>query len=65
MRRQSEAETAVSICIFHFIKAGAMALGVGADLVDPKALREGNSALLTERARQFLEIVQLTRAPCS
>jgi 2-dehydro-3-deoxyphosphogluconate aldolase/(4S)-4-hydroxy-2-oxoglutarate aldolase len=45
-----------------FIKAGAMALGVGADLVDPKALREGNSALITERARQFLEIVQVTRA---
>jgi 2-dehydro-3-deoxyphosphogluconate aldolase/(4S)-4-hydroxy-2-oxoglutarate aldolase len=45
-----------------FIKAGAMALGVGADLVDPKALREGNSALLIERARQFLEIVRVTRA---
>ena len=45
-----------------FIKAGAMALGVGADLVDPKALREGNAALLTERAREFLEIVQVTRA---
>lgn len=45
-----------------FIKAGAMALGVGADLVDPKALREGNSALITERARQFLEIVRVTRA---
>ena len=45
-----------------FIKAGAMALGVGADLVDPKALRAGNSALITERARQFIEIVQLTRA---
>ncbi|HEY3025076.1 MAG TPA: bifunctional 4-hydroxy-2-oxoglutarate aldolase/2-dehydro-3-deoxy-phosphogluconate aldolase [Pyrinomonadaceae bacterium] len=48
-----------------FIKAGAMALGVGADLVDPKALREGNSALITERARQFLEIVQSTRASCA
>jgi 2-dehydro-3-deoxyphosphogluconate aldolase/(4S)-4-hydroxy-2-oxoglutarate aldolase len=48
-----------------FIRAGAMALGVGADLVDPKALREGNSALITERARQFLEIVQLTRASCA
>jgi 2-dehydro-3-deoxyphosphogluconate aldolase/(4S)-4-hydroxy-2-oxoglutarate aldolase len=48
-----------------FIKAGAMALGVGADLVDPKALREGNSALITEHARQFLEIVQLTRASCA
>ena len=45
-----------------FIKAGAMALGVGADLVDPQALREGNGTLITERTRQFLEIVQVTRA---
>lgn len=45
-----------------FIKAGALALGVGADLVDTQALREGNGALITERARQFLEIVQTTRA---
>ncbi len=44
-----------------FIKAGAMALGVGADLVDPRALREGNASLITERARQFLEIVRLAR----
>jgi 2-dehydro-3-deoxyphosphogluconate aldolase/(4S)-4-hydroxy-2-oxoglutarate aldolase len=46
-----------------FIKAGAMALGVGADLVDPQALREGNTTLITARARQFLEIVRMTRAP--
>lgn len=44
-----------------FIKAGAMALGVGADLVDMKALREGNAELITERARQFLEIVREAR----
>jgi 2-dehydro-3-deoxyphosphogluconate aldolase/(4S)-4-hydroxy-2-oxoglutarate aldolase len=44
-----------------FLRAGAMALGVGADLVDPQSLREGNSALITERARQFLDIVQVTR----
>ena len=44
-----------------FIKAGAMALGVGADLVDMAALREGNDGLLTERARQFLEIVRTAR----
>ncbi|MDX6530714.1 MAG: 2-dehydro-3-deoxyphosphogluconate aldolase / (4S)-4-hydroxy-2-oxoglutarate aldolase [Blastocatellia bacterium] len=44
-----------------FIKAGAMALGVGADLVDPKALREGNEELITERARQFLELVREAR----
>ena len=43
------------------IKAGAMALGVGADLVDTKALREGNDQLITERARQFLEIVRDAR----
>src|ERR1700686_2683725 len=45
-----------------FIKAGARALGVGADLVDLKALSEGNEGLITERARQFLEIVQVARA---
>ena len=44
-----------------FIKAGAMALGVGADLVDMKALREGNDDLITERARQFIEIVHAAR----
>jgi len=44
-----------------FIKAGAMALGVGADLVDMKALRDGNDQLITERARQFLEIVREAR----
>jgi len=32
-----------------------MALGVGADLVDTKALREGNDQLITERAQQFLK----------
>ena len=45
-----------------FIKAGAMALGVGSDLVDLNALREGNSELITERTREFLEIVQAARA---
>jgi 2-dehydro-3-deoxyphosphogluconate aldolase/(4S)-4-hydroxy-2-oxoglutarate aldolase len=44
-----------------FIKAGAMALGVGADLIDPKALREGNESLIIERARQFLDIVREAR----
>ncbi len=44
-----------------FIKAGAFALGVGADLVDLQALREGNHYILTERARQYLEIVETAR----
>jgi len=44
-----------------FIKAGATALGVGADLVDLKALREGNAAVVTERARKLVGIVQTAR----
>ena len=44
-----------------FIKAGASALGVGADLVDLKALREGQDDVITERARQFVEIVREAR----
>jgi 2-dehydro-3-deoxyphosphogluconate aldolase/(4S)-4-hydroxy-2-oxoglutarate aldolase len=44
-----------------FIKAGASALGVGTDLVDLKALREGKDSLITERARQFVEIVRTAR----
>lgn len=45
-----------------FIKAGAAALGVGTDLVDVKAIRECNAALVTERARQFVEIVRNARS---
>ncbi len=44
-----------------FIRAGAAALGVGADLVDIKAIREGQGALITERAKQFLQIVREAR----
>jgi 2-dehydro-3-deoxyphosphogluconate aldolase/(4S)-4-hydroxy-2-oxoglutarate aldolase len=45
-----------------FIQAGACALGVGADLVDLKALREGNAALLTERARRYVDVVKSARS---
>jgi 2-dehydro-3-deoxyphosphogluconate aldolase/(4S)-4-hydroxy-2-oxoglutarate aldolase len=45
-----------------FIKAGAAALGVGSDLVDTKALREGRDSLLPERARQFIDIVKQARS---
>jgi len=44
-----------------FIKAGAMALGVGAELVDLNALREGHDEVITERARQYLSIVRDAR----
>ena len=44
-----------------FIKAGASALGVGADLVDVQAIREGNQSVVTERAREFVRIVREAR----
>jgi 2-dehydro-3-deoxyphosphogluconate aldolase/(4S)-4-hydroxy-2-oxoglutarate aldolase len=45
----------------EFIKAGSTALGVGADLVDLAALRQNGAATLTERARQFVELVRAAR----
>ena len=48
-----------------FIKAGAAALGVGADLVDIKAIREGQSGIITERAKQFVQIVHEARKDIS
>ena len=44
-----------------FIRAGAAALGVGSELVDIKAIREGQASLITERAKQFVEIVREAR----
>lgn len=45
-----------------FIRAGASALGVGADLVDLQALRRGEAETITERARKFLSLVAEARA---
>lgn len=45
-----------------FIKAGASALGVGTDLVDVKAIRAGEGHVVTERAKQFVEIVGAARS---
>jgi 2-dehydro-3-deoxyphosphogluconate aldolase / (4S)-4-hydroxy-2-oxoglutarate aldolase len=45
-----------------FIAAGAFALGVGADLVDPVALREGNSAKITSAAQELVHAVLSARA---
>lgn len=45
-----------------FITAGAFALGVGADLVDMAAIREGRAAQVTDRAREYVRIVRETRA---
>jgi len=45
-----------------FIHAGAFALGVGADLVDLGALRRGEAALITDKARQYVAAVAAARA---
>jgi 2-dehydro-3-deoxyphosphogluconate aldolase/(4S)-4-hydroxy-2-oxoglutarate aldolase len=45
-----------------FLKAGAFALGVGADLVDTKALRQGQDQVITDRARQYVQIVNEVRS---
>jgi 2-dehydro-3-deoxyphosphogluconate aldolase/(4S)-4-hydroxy-2-oxoglutarate aldolase len=45
-----------------FIKAGALALGVGADLVDLQAIRDGKASVVSERAREFVRIVKEARA---
>jgi len=45
----------------EFLEAGAFALGVGADLVDPKAIAAGHPEMITENARKYLAIVHKFR----
>jgi 2-dehydro-3-deoxyphosphogluconate aldolase/(4S)-4-hydroxy-2-oxoglutarate aldolase len=45
----------------EFLEAGAFALGVGADLVDLKAIAKGQADLITENARKYLAIVRTFR----
>ncbi len=44
--------------IADFFNAGAVAVGVGTDLVDFKAMRTGNLEIVEEKARKYLEIVK-------
>ena len=44
-----------------FIEAGAAAVGVGADLVNTKAIRAGQPEKVTEAARAFIEAVRNAR----
>jgi 2-dehydro-3-deoxyphosphogluconate aldolase/(4S)-4-hydroxy-2-oxoglutarate aldolase len=46
----------------EFIEAGAAALGIGGELVQPEALKSNKPELIVETARKFLEIVTTTRA---
>lgn len=45
-----------------FIAAGAYALGVGADLVDAQALREGNAQKITAAAKELVNAIAAARA---
>jgi 2-dehydro-3-deoxyphosphogluconate aldolase/(4S)-4-hydroxy-2-oxoglutarate aldolase len=45
-----------------FLEAGAFALGVGADLVNTKAMAEGKPEIVTESARKYLAVVKEFRA---
>jgi 2-dehydro-3-deoxyphosphogluconate aldolase/(4S)-4-hydroxy-2-oxoglutarate aldolase len=45
----------------EFLKAGACAVAVGGELVDPKLLREGRYDLIEERARQYLAAISDAR----
>lgn len=47
----------------EFIAAGAFALGVGADLVNADAMREGNFAKITQAARELVCAVFSARNP--
>lgn len=46
-----------------WIKAGAVAIGVGTALVDAKAVAEGRFGVVSGNARHFVEAVRLARAP--
>jgi len=45
-----------------FLLAGSSALGVGADLVDSKAMEAGNFKVIEDNARKFLDCVLKARA---
>lgn len=45
-----------------FIQAGAVALGVGADLVDINAIRAGQAEKITQATRAYIETIRTARA---
>lgn len=46
----------------EYLRAGASAVGAGADLVDVAAIRAGNAAAVTEKARQYVAAIAKARA---
>jgi 2-dehydro-3-deoxyphosphogluconate aldolase/(4S)-4-hydroxy-2-oxoglutarate aldolase len=48
-----------------FLHAGACALGVGTDLVNPVAIAKGEAQTITETARRYLQVIAQARVPVS
>lgn len=48
-----------------FLHAGASALGVGTDLVNPVAIAKGEPHTITETARRYLQVIAQARIPIS
>jgi 2-dehydro-3-deoxyphosphogluconate aldolase/(4S)-4-hydroxy-2-oxoglutarate aldolase len=46
-----------------FLHAGASALGVGTDLVNPVAIAKGEPHTITETARRYLQVIAQARIP--
>lgn len=46
----------------EFVHAGAFAFGIGGELVDKKAIASGNYAVLTDKAKAFIETFQQAKA---
>jgi 2-dehydro-3-deoxyphosphogluconate aldolase/(4S)-4-hydroxy-2-oxoglutarate aldolase len=46
-----------------FLKAGACCLGVGGQLVEPKAIAAGDFDRIRDLARRFVEVVKQFRSP--
>src|SRR5579871_205632 len=46
----------------EFLKAGACAVAVGGELVDPKSIKDGRFDVIEERARQYLAAVVKARS---
>jgi len=46
----------------EFLAAGAFALGVGGDLVNSKAIAEGKPEIVTQTAREYMEIIRKSRS---
>ena len=48
--------------VADWFRAGAVAVGAGSSVLDPALIKNGDWAALTERAREFVDLVQTSRS---